>query len=294
MAFTDLNTTNGWIQEETASDVTQAVLRNSAVEAVGRKIPMATNAINVPNFVLSDVDLVAEGGTIPLKDPTLGEDVMVAYKWANRFAQSVEDEQDSILNFFDTSKTQWFSQWAIKFDNSALGTTAAANGTTVPFTSVYKLATDASNVTATAGALTYEDVNDAFAELENGNYYDPSDLVVIAHPSLQGALRNLKDAAGDRVVSEPLGGVPTLFGNQLVLSNGARTSATATSAPAGNPLLIVGSRKHLLVGVRSGPEFEVSNAPQWETDVIEMKTRVRRGFKATVADAFRVIEITAA
>lgn len=294
MAFTDLNTTNGWVQEETDSSVTQAVLRNSAVEAVGRKIPMATDAIKVPNFAFAGADLVAEGGTIPLLDPDVDNDVMQSYKWANRFAQSVEDEQDSILNFFDISKTQWFSNWAVKFDNSALGTTAAANGTTVPFTSVYKLATDASNVTATAGALTYEDVNTAFAELEAGNYYDPTDLVVIAHPSLQGLLRNLKDEASDRVVSDVLGGVPTLFGNQLVLSNGARTSATATDAPTGNPLLIVGSRKHLLVGVRSGPEFEVSNAPQWETDVIEMKTRVRRGFKATVADAFRVIEITAA
>lgn len=295
MAFTDMNHTNKWVPEQTDSDVIQAVLRNSAVEAVGRKVNMTSDLANIPTGEFTGADLVAEGATIPQIDPTLDAEILKAYKWANRFAQSVEDSEDSVVDFFNFAKNRWFSNWAVKFDNSALGTTAASNGGTVPFTSVYKAATDASGVIATAGALTFEDINDTFAALETGNYFDPSDGVVIAHPALAGSLRNLKDAAGDRVVVDPLGNErPTIFGRELVYSNGARTSATATDNPTGNPLLIVGAKSQLIVGVRSGPEYMVSDAPQWDNDVLELKTRVRRGFVVGNPAAFRVVEITTA
>ena len=294
MAFTDLNHTNKWVPEEVDGQVIQSILRNSAVEAVGRKVNMNSDITYLPTGTFAGADLVAEGATVPVLDPTLSKQTLQAYKWANRFAQSSEDDEDSVVDFFNFSKTRWFSNWAVKFDNSALGTTAAANGTTVPFTSVYKAATDASGVLATAGALTFEDLNDSFAALETGNYFDAADGVIIAHPALAGSLRNLKDAAGTRVVVDPLGDAnPTIFGYELVFSNGARTSATATDAPAGNPLLIVGAKSQLVVGVRSGPESMVSSEAQWETDNLELKTRVRRAFTVGNSAAFRVVEITA-
>lgn len=294
MAYTDLNTTNGWIAEETSSDVITEIQNISAVEALGRRIRMTTDVMNIPRFPAVGADIVAEGATIPLLDPTLGKATLDAVKWANRFAQSVEDSQDSVADFFAASKLQWFSDWAVEFDNAALGVTANRNGTTVPFTSVYNSATTAGNRIQTAGDVTFEDVNAAFESLETSRYSAGRDLVAIAHPSMLAVLRNLKDAAGDRMIQYPLDQArPTLFGMELRVSHGAATSTAPTHVPSGNPLLIVGSRRHLLVGVRSGPEYMVSPYEQWANDVLELKTRVRRAFEPATGEAFFVVEKTA-
>jgi hypothetical protein len=109
------------------------------------------------------------------------------------------------------------------------------------------------------------------------------------------SLRNLKDEAGDRVVSDPFGSaVPTAFGHEIRFSYGAATSAAYSDNPTGNPLLIVANKSGLILGVRSGPESQVSDQPQWESDVIELKMRARRGFALASADSARVVELTAA
>lgn len=294
MAYTDLTVANGWIPEQAGSEVLTEVQNVSAVERVGRRIRMTTDTYKTPRFPSVGADLVAEGATIPLLNPTLDHVILDAFKWADRFAQSVEDSQDSVADFFAEAKKQWFSDWAVEFDNAALGVTAAKNGTTVPFTSVYKAAADASNRIQTAGEVTFEDINTAFVELETSRWSAARDLVVIAHPSMLGAIRNLKDADGNRMVQYPLdNGAPTIFGHELIVSHGAATSTAPTHVPTGNPLLIVGSRRHLLVGVRSGPEYAVSDAPQWANDVLELKTRVRRAFEPATGEAFYVVEKTA-
>jgi HK97 family phage major capsid protein len=120
-------------------------------------------------------------------------------------------------------------------------------------------------------------------------------LVIIAHPKFKMSLRNLKDADGLRVVTDPLGsGVPTVFGHEVRFSYGAATSAAYSDNPTGNPLLVVANKSGLILGVRSGPESQVSDAPQWETDHIELKMRARRGFVLASADSARVVELTAA
>lgn len=177
-------------------------------------------------------------------------------------------------------------------DNAALGVTADATGpgTSVPFQSVYNAVEDSGQIISTAGNLEFEMLNEAFGTIEEGDYN--GDLVIIAHPSFKGALRNLKDADGLRVVDNVMGGGnPSIFGYDLVFSTGARTSATATHAPTGNPLLIVGNRQHLLLGVRSGPESQVADH-RWEYDERELKVRARRGFAVATGEAFVVIEKT--
>jgi hypothetical protein len=110
-------------------------------------------------------------------------------------------------------------------------------------------------------------------------------------------LRNLKDAAGDRVVDTTgvLGaGVPTVFGHQLVFSHGAKTNATYTDTPTGNALLVVAAKRELILGVRSGPEAKVSSEEQWANDNLELKMRARRAFVLADANSARVVEKTAA
>jgi len=257
---------------------------------------MTSNAVRVPRFSADGVDIVAKGALIPQAEAELDSVLLEANKWANRFTIAVEDERDAVVDAVNAYKLHWASAFAKELDNSVFGVTAdeTGPGTSVPFTSVYNAVANGDGVTSiddgAAGprALTYEDLNETFASLEEGDYN--GNLVVVAHTSFKGVLRNLKDAAGDRVVSEPLGaGIPTIFGYNLVFSNGARTSATATDKPTGNPLLIVGNADHLILGVRDGVESAMADH-RWEYDERELKMRARRAFAPATADAFRVLE----
>jgi HK97 family phage major capsid protein len=284
---TDLNEENGWVPVQSESEVLLRDVEVSAVEAVGRKVTMTTRTVSVPRFAAAGVDVVPEHALIPIKDATLDEVALVAHKFANRFIISIEDREDAVADALNAYKREWTSNFAIKYDNAALG---AASG---PFESVYE-AVGTSGRLATAGALSYEDLADVIGDLEGNRR---GGLVVIAHPALKMALRNLKDADGNRVVATEgvLGsGVPTLFGHEVRFSYGAARSATATDEPEGNPLLVVANKSNFIVGVRSGPESLVSEDPQWATDEVELKMRARRGFVLADADAARVIELTTA
>jgi len=291
---TDLSTANGWIPEPVDSQVLLKVRQTSAVEAVARRVRMTSETVSVPRFDAQGVDVVAEHAVIPVIDAVLDDVTLKAIKFANRFAVSVEDTRDGIADSINQFKLAWASNFAVKLDNATLGASGAANGGTRPFTSVYQ-AVSGGNKLSTAGSLSYEDLVSAVGDLEVGPYGD--DLVIIAHPAFRMELRNLKDAAGDRVVATEgvLGaGVPTVFGHQIVFSNGARVNTTASDAPTGNPLLIVGSRRNLILGVRDGVESALSDEARWETDEVELKMRARRGFAVADATAFRIVEKTAA
>lgn len=290
---TDLNESNGWIPEPKSSDVLTKVYATSAVEATARKIQMTAPTMSVPRFESDGADIVAEHDTIPLQDATLDEVVLRAVKFANRFAISIEDQRDGLANVLEAKKLAWANSFSRKLDNACLGVTADQEGTAVPFQSVYNAAADADTLTSTAGNLEYELLNDLFGSIEEGDY--DGNLVVIAHPSFKASMRNLKDADGNRVVADPLGaGVPTIFGHELRFSTGARTSEAPTDKPTGNPLLIVGNREHMILGVRDGIESQVSDVPRWETDEVELKMRARRAFTPATGKAFYVVEKTGA
>ncbi len=287
--YTDLSEANGWIPEPGLNEVLTKDVEVSAVDAVARKVTMTSRTVSVPRFAASGVDVVPEHAVIPIKDATLDEVVLVAHKFANRFAISVEDQQDALVDVFNEYKKSWLSDYAISLDNACLGVT----GTGGPFESVYR-AVGAGNRQATAGSLQYEDLVDVFGDMEASRR---GGLVVIAHPSFKMALRNLKDVDGQRVVALDgvLGaGVPTIFGHEIRFSYGAATSAAYSENPTGNPLFIVANKSNLIVGTRSGPESLVSSEAQWDTDHIELKMRARKGFVLADANSARVIELTAA
>lgn len=289
--YTDLSEANGWIPEPSANDVLTRVTETSAVEQAARKVTMTSRTVSVPRFEADGVDVVPEHDVIPFFDADLDEVVLTAIKFANRFAVSIEDQEDAVVDALAAAKAAWLSNYAVKLDNAVLGTVGAANGTTRPFTSVYQ-AVGAPNRTATAGALSYEQLEDAMGSLDEGLY--GGNAVVIAHPAFKGSLRNLKDSDGNRVSDGLLdAGTPTLFGNNVIFTRGAVASTTASDRPTGNPIMVVANKQHLILGVRSGPESAVSDAPQWDTDHVELKMRARRAFALATPDAARVIELTA-
>jgi len=285
--YTDLSEANGWIPEPGSNEALLRDVEVSAVESVARRVTMTSRTVSVPRFSANGVDVVPEHAVIPIKDADLDEVVLTAHKWASRFAISVEDSQDAVVDALNAYKREWLSNFAISLDNAALGVT----GTGGPFESVYR-AVGAGNRAKTDGNLTYEDLQTVIGDMEANR---KGGLVIIAHPKFKMALRNLKDEDGNRVVTDPFGaGVPTIFGHEVRFSYGAATSASYSDEPTGNPLLVVANKSNLILGVRSGPESAVSNEAQWDTDHIELKMRARRSFALASADSARVIELTAA
>ena len=297
MARIDLTEANGYILEEQGSSVIQALLANSVVETFARREAMASRTKSVPRFVADAPEVVAEGGVIPEAAATLDEVVLTARKYAKIFHISEEDVNDSLVDTLATYKNEWASRFARKYDNACLGVTAAADGDDgQPFTSVYRAVSQlnaGANLIETDGVLTFAQLNEAVGIVENSDYFDAASTVFIAHPKMLADLRGMVDGTGQLVLPNPIAATPgSLFGYPLVVSYGAATSAAATAAPTGNPLLIVGNRNMMINGVRSGVESVVSRDAQFNTDGVLLKTRIRRAFAVADASAYAIIEKT--
>jgi HK97 family phage major capsid protein len=282
---TTFNISNGWVQEPTEGPVLQKVLSTSAVEQAARVVQMDVPTVRVPRHDAQGVDVVSELGTIPTLDATVDSVTVHALKFANRHAISLEASRDAVANEIDIFKQRWASNFAVKLDNACLG----ATGGVFP-SSVYEVSTTGKQ--STAGALKLSHVAKAVGDLEAGDY--PDDLVVIAHPAFAMQLRQMTDAYGFRLLDDPLQpGVPTLYGHRVFFTRGAVASTGSSDRPSGNPLLIVGSQRNLILGRRDGVESAISDQAAWATDALELKMRARRGFAIADANAFRVIELTA-
>jgi HK97 family phage major capsid protein len=300
MARLDLTQGNGWIAEEHDSAVVAEVNRQSAIETVARRVAMGTDTKSVPRLIGDEPDITAEGGTYTEAAATFDDVTLSAKKFTNMYNISEEDVQDSFVDTLNEFKLDFARGFAVKFDNACLGVTAASNGTTIPYTSVYREVSQynsASNLIQTAGAVVLDDLSGGLGLIEGSRYWADNDTVIIAHPSLRGSLRVMKDGSNNLVqqYTDPLGKTREyIFGYPVVWSFGAKTHATATSTPTGNPLAIFGSRRLLLNGVRSGPETVVSRDAKFDVDGVLLKCRARRGFAVAKPEAFAIVEVTAA
>lgn len=297
--ITDLTEANGYIPEELGSVAIQATLANSVVEAYARRENMASRTKGVPRFVSDAPSIVAEGATITQSDTTLDEVLLTARKYAQIFNISEEDLNDSLVDTLNTYKREWASQWARKFDNACLGVTAVGDGDDgQPFSSVYYAVSQYSsgaNITSTAGDLEFADISTALGKAEESKYFDAANTVVIVHPKMLNLIRQMETTGGNLVLPDPLGARPgSLFGYPMVVSYGAATSASASAAPSGDALLIVGNRNMMINGVRGGIESAISRDADFSKDGVLLKTRVRRGFAVAAAEAFAIVRKTAA
>jgi hypothetical protein len=132
------NTLEAWIPEEYDSSVIIRIQNTSAIEATARKIPMKSDTKWVPRTAGMDVELIPKGGAYG-EDTSLNDSVLLTvYKFGKALRIAEEDIGDSVADLIAAKKTDWGTSYARMLDNSALGTTAAANGTTVAFTSIYR------------------------------------------------------------------------------------------------------------------------------------------------------------
>ncbi|MEU3507672.1 phage major capsid protein [Streptomyces longwoodensis] len=288
------NTMEAWIPEEyESSRVIQSINQISAVEALASRIPMGSDTKHVPRTAGMGVDVVAKGGAYG-EDTSLNDEVLLtARKFGKAARIAEEDIDDSVANVIDAKMVGWGKSYAKMIDNATLAVSAAENGTTVPFTSLYQLlnTTDATlgytggtNITTAASANlpSYAEFSTAIGNVETGDYFDPGNMVAIAHPAFRKSLRGVLDFQNRPIFMEGLSGTPdTIFGVTVRWSLGARVSATATSAPTGRPICAFVNPELMLLGVRSGPEsvfIDGRDGLSALTDESILKMRARRGW----------------
>ncbi|MFN2637837.1 MAG: phage major capsid protein [Gemmatimonadaceae bacterium] len=298
-----------WIPIEWDSEVVMRVLKTSAVEALGERHSMATATKRI---LRQQSYLVTAGKEYTRDDGDLDYVTLTARRF---MGQSVLDEDDTadanmIVDTVSKRAADWAISYATAFDNSCLGVTATENGTTAPFTSVYKaVRTTDSAVSYTAdanyvnhgGAATaaYGDISKALKLVEVSDYWDEGSALLIANPAFREVLRNVKDNNGRPIFVEGQGGdsgqPDRIFGVEIYWSRGAKTAPAMSASPSGNPLLIfVGNRSLLKLGVRSGPESRMAVADAHaNVDDIAIKFRSRRGFQLGHVAGFSVLEKTA-
>jgi HK97 family phage major capsid protein len=288
------NTLEAWIPEEwETSRVVQSITQISAVEALAARIPMGSDTKHVPRTAGMDVAVVAKGGTYG-EDTSLNDEVLLsAIKFGKAARIAEEDIDDSVANIIEAKMIGWGKSYAKLIDNASLAVSAASNGTTVPFTSLYQLlnTTDATlsytggaNITtaASSGAPSYAEFSTAIGNVESGDYFDPGSMVAIAHPAFRKSLRGVLDSQNRPIFIEGLSGTPdTVFGVNVRWSLGAKLTATATSTPTGRALMAFVNPELMLLGVRSGPEsvfIDGRDGLSALTDESILKMRARRGW----------------
>lgn len=289
-----------WIQDEVGSAVLTQIAQTSAVEAFARHEPMGTDTKLIDRGSKVDPAIVAKGAAYP-EDTNVGDQItMIARKIGKAIRIAEEDIADLTIDIVRQKQLEWATGYARFLDNATLGTIAVANGTTVPFNSVYYEVTTnaAANHIVTAGAVTYDDLSDLLALSEGGDYYDEASLVLIAHPSFKASLRALKDENGVPLFVQGMAGAQanTLFGVPIRFTTGAKTSATASATPGGNPLVIAAPRELLILGDRVNSEYyfgDPGNGASMLTDEAILKFRARKGFTVGSTSGVGVLEVTA-
>lgn len=306
-----------WIPIEYDSEVVQRVLMESCIERYGNRVPMRSKTKSIPR----SAGITVTAGTTYTDDASTNDEVTVtARRFIARFKIDEDDLADAStrVDVIRTKGIDWAISYADTFDNACLAVTGAENGTTVPFTSLYRqLRTTDNDVSYTAddnylswdddvisipstptGTSLYEKLSAMFRKVEVGKYWSPADALVIAHPGWRDALRLCLDGQGRPIFQPgsgfglPGNGTPDmLFNTPISWSRGAKTSPTNSGSPAGNDLIFYVNRRFLRRGDRSGPETLTDDArAQDDTDDYAIKFRTRRAFKCTHPKATSVLE----
>lgn len=304
-----------WLPEAFDSQVIQRVMQISAMESYAKKIPMSTQTRSTPRSGGIAVGIVAKGGTYAEDTTTNDEVILAVQKFGEAIRIAEEDIGDSLADIVATKQNDWATSYAKALDNACLGVNVAKATSGCKFDSLYYTLTQSdsntgytgnANLTQTAtGApqITYAQLSSVCGVYESGDYYEEGSSLIIAHPKYKAQLRTVVDSQSRPIFQEGTSGVAgggqgkaidTLFGTYPIKwSLGARTSATVTQAPTGNPLLIVCNPNYLLLGVRSGPEsvfIDGRNGLGAMTDESILKMRSRRAFNIGHENAFSILE----
>lgn len=297
-----------WKPVESGGDVIQELTRVSAIEAVARPEPMASDTKRVRRSGDFDVAGVAKGAEYGFDTNTNDYVELIAAKVGGLRKFAEEDlggDVDGGADLLAETEKQAANALAVTFDQGTIGTTAARNGTTVLWPSIYYTLSQAGsglplgNYAAGAnifqwdqtdvtsdGKVGYRAISQVLGAYEEGPYYDEGNTIILASPSWKRVLREVMDANGRPYWQD---GQDNLFGYQVRWTVGARKHATTTSKPTGNPLLVVANRQLLIKGmarltpqmVNANPGVAIQRAVDgigFLSDEAIFKAAMRRGF----------------
>lgn len=301
-----------------------AVMETSAIERVARVETMTSDTKDVPRFGGFTVATVAKGAEYGFSTNTPDMVEMIASKIGGAAKIAEEDLVDTVLGEGTMRKyeSEAGGALAVHYDHAALGTTAARNGTTVKYTSVYRTLSQAQTTpwgsytananirqvestdwtTNTSGA-TMDAIDAWLAAYEESIFFDEGNTVVLASPAFKSRFRRLRDTTGRTIfVDERQGGDPLFFGYRGIWTRGARTHATDTQTPTGNPFMVIGNAQMLINGRARTSAGMVPGNPgtQWQraaqgigflSDEAIMKALMRRAFACAIPQAFSILEI---
>lgn len=313
---------------ETSNEVIQRLAKTSVMEQIAPPETMTSDTKQVPRFGGFTVASVAKGAEYGYSTNTQDLVDLIARKIGGLAKIAEEDFADTITGegTMRRYEQEAGSALAKTFDHACIGTTTAMNGTTSPFVSIYQtVATTQStpwgSYTANANriqvpilttgaatpAATWLDAASNFLALwEESDFYDEGNMFAIASPRVKNIFRKVRNGDGDPLFmdSNRSGGNPSLFGmSDWTWTTAARTHATMTDTPTGNPLIIIGNKNALKRGLaRTSPGMVPGNpGVQWQraatgigfiSDEAIMKAMMRRAFVVTVPQAVAVLEIT--
>lgn len=297
-----------WRPVETGGDVIREMNRVSAIEAIARPEPMQSDTKRVRRSGDFDVAGVAKGAEYGFDTNTNDYVEIIAAKvgGARKFAEEdLGGDVEGGADLLAETERQAANALALTFDQGCIGTTAARNGTTVLWPSIYYTLTqanaslplgaytasaniaqwDQSDVTAD-GKVGYRGISSFLSLYEEGPFYDEGNTVIIAHPSWRRVLREIMDGNGRPYWQD---GQDNLFGYPVRWTLGARKHATTTKNPTGNPLMVVANRDLLIKGmarltpsmVNANPGVAIQRAINgigFLSDEAIFKAAMRRGF----------------
>lgn len=297
-----------WKPVETGGDVIREMDRVSAIEALGRPEPMQSDTKRVRRSGDFDVAGVAKGAEYGFDTNTNDYVEIIAAKvgGARKFAEEdLGGDVEGGADLLGETERQAANALAVTFDQGCIGTTAARNGTTVLWPSIYYTLTQADadlplgSYSANAniaqwyntdvmadGKVGYRGLSSFLALYEEGPFYDEGNTVIIGSPAWKRVLREVMDGNGRPYWQD---GQDNLFGYPVRWTTGARKHATTTKNPTGNPLLVVANRNLLIKGmarltpqmVNANPGVAIQRAINgigFLSDEAIFKAAMRRGF----------------
>jgi len=332
------STFTNWIPVEYGSQVIQKVTQTSALENYGQRVTMTSSS----RYVARDAGVTAalvQKGNAYAEDATGGSSVLLsAGKWGSQVRIAEEDVMDSLADIINSKSNALGTAMAKVYDNAGIGVNAAPGVTNAQTTSIYYGLTQSDAATGytananlfatgagTNGLPTYAQLSNALAAVEQGDYFNEEDMIVIAHPFWRNALRQVKDTQNRPIFNESSAGFPgggqgptpdTVFRIPIFWSLGAVVTTAPTSSPpangysggssscpagtAGNRLLVFCNKLYVLCGKRTTnpnnaggtPEFQIVPPMYSGTDDTILRGRMRRAFAMGVEQAFSVLEGT--
>jgi hypothetical protein len=303
-----------WKPVESSGTVIEELNRVSAIEAVARPEAMASDTKRVRRSGDFDVAGVAKGAEygFDMNNNDYIELIAAKVGGLRKFAEEdlggdVEGGEALLAN----AEKQAMNALAVTYDQGCIGTTAARNGTTVLWPSIYyTLATndggaagdpplgaytgganikqwDQSTMGGTNGSVGYEFISSFLALYEEGPYFDEGNTVVLASPAWKHVLRTALDGNKRPYWQD---GQDNLFGySDFRWTVGARKHATTTNKPTGSPLLVIANRDLLIKGmakltpsmVNGNPGVAIQRAANgvgFTSDEAIFKAAMRRAF----------------